>query len=109
MPKMRSRLKASERATLRDISNANFALQGDERRRLRNAVRALSCDDPSFLYWLEQNIPAHDIDREHLQLIEIRARTLVTRGYKHLFSAQQRLNIIYSNMPFGDNGALQQI
>ena len=81
----------------------------DMQRRLRNAVLALVSLDPHWMFWIEKNIPPRKVERHHLQLIEIRARALVLHGYSFAFSDSQRIRMIFSEMPFNDRGALQQI
>ncbi len=81
----------------------------DFERRLKNAMLVLATLDAQWIIWIEKNIPAHTVDRHHLQLIEIRARALAIRGYRTIFSEGQQIGIVFSEMPFNDRGALQQI
>lgn len=84
-------------------------LPHEMQRRLQNAVLVLSGLDKNWMVWVEKNIPPHELERHHLQLIEIRARALVTRGYRYIFSDSQQIRIIFSEMPFNDRGSLQQV
>jgi hypothetical protein len=60
------KLRASDKAILREMGDEFLQLQGDWQRRLRNALLNLALNDPRWMAWVER-----EIDPESMSLIEI--------------------------------------
>jgi len=102
-----SKLKAKERGYLRVMGMEALELRYDYQRRLRNATLALALSDPNWMMWVEKNIPAHKIERCHLQLIESRARALVLKRFGFFTSRKDIGWLIFRpDWAFSDSGAL---
>jgi hypothetical protein len=105
--KGKARLNSKERGYLRVIGQEALELRYDYRRRLRNATLALALSDPDWMIWLEKNIPPHEIGRQHLQLVESRARAIVLKHYGLLNMRNEVGWLLFrQDWAFSDSGAL---
>ena len=100
------RLKASQRATLRNLPRLDWT---EYPRRLRNALLALTKSDPKWMIWVEDNLPNDLTLCTHpwiLHMLESRARYLVLKQYNYLGREHISELIFRHNWPFNDEGRL---
>lgn len=99
------RISAREKRYLQEIDIQANALRNDWTRRLRNALIALASMDQQWIMWVETHVPAHCDTQSAARLVEVRARTLVMRGYTY-FGQGMIQDIIEGDRPFADDGHL---
>lgn len=109
----RSKLKASERRTLRSLGEQMIELRYNYPRRFANALLALAKMDPRWMVWVENSLPPKLEDvfkprnfRRLLCLIEARAHYLVLKNYNFFHHDTIGWLIFRQDWPFNDNGSL---
>lgn len=100
------RLKTLERQYLQVMGTEALELRYNYERRLRNAVLSLALSDPDWMVWVERNIPPHKIGREHLQLVEARARAMVLKAHGFFGRREIGWMIFRPDWAFSDSGNL---
>lgn len=101
------RATVKPRKTGRKMPIFDDGISLDEGRRLRNALLALALLDPGWMWWVEKNIPKWAGLTWKRRMIERRARVLSARRYGFILGWGQRLNIIFSDLYFTDDGNLK--
>jgi len=103
----RSRLKAKERATLREMGNEALQLRVDWQRRLKNALLCLSLSDPKWITWVEREIDMESMSLvEITRMVEIRSRACVLKAY-NFFGRDHIGSLIFrDSWTFTDRGNL---
>ncbi len=91
------------------IKPVDDGLEFDDRRRLRNALIALSALDPGWMAWVERYVPAKmngTSARIVRMLVERQARRLTMKHYSFL-GPDFIQGVIDSDLPFTDTGSLK--
>jgi hypothetical protein len=88
------------------ISVFDDGIRDDDERRLRNALFAMANMDPSWMWWVEKNIPKWEGLTWKRRMIERQARILSAKHYCFLGWGYQ-LSVIYSDYYFTDDGHLK--
>lgn len=100
-----TKLNFREKQYLDGIQIGSQALRSDWCRRLRNALVALADMDPAWMIWVEMHVPSTSELRTAARSVEVQARTLLMRGYRH-YGESVIKEIVEGNRPFGDDGTL---
>lgn len=103
----RLRLKAKDRAILREIGNEVIELQNDWSRRLRNALLCLASSDPQWMVWVEREINTESMPLQEItRLVEARARILVLKAHRYFGRQCIGSYIFRDDWVFTDRGNL---
>jgi len=98
------RITKRDREILRELGRQYLDLKYDYRRRLRNALYALTQMDPRWMLWVERELnPRWGVERT-MRAVEARAKVLVMQRFKHM--GFNRSFYYFNDTPFSDAGAL---
>ncbi len=104
----RSRLRATERGTLRAMGEAALLLREDYPWRLRNALLALALSNPRWMVIVEEMLPRRlsQVTRADVQAVESLARWCVLLGYS-FFCREKICGMVFrDDWAFTDAGVL---
>ena len=85
----------------------DWGLAMDDARRLRNALIALAGLDVGWMAWVERHVPAGAPVHRQRILVERQARLLVARRHTSIMAVGARLQLVYSDYYFTDDGVLK--